>query len=289
MTNKTKTIIGVVGGVIVLGSIGSAMGGNSDKTSSPGSNTSIVSTVSSAGSETIEEGSSSATLELPDEQTYKLNTGEILDINENGDVLIIKAKINSLLTDKQTINQNYHNAEAIIKSGGDKFKEIQYWAIADMRDGSEGKVISFTIPEDVIQGVANQSIVATQLPDLVTDLWILPGLLGTGNISTTSMETDIEPQAAPTDSTTTTSAEPQNEPPVETPPSPTVSENHFNDYNNPEQQNTTEYVLNTGTHKIHFATCNDVKRIAAENYATTTDFDWAISNGYTSCGHCHAR
>lgn len=77
-------------------------------------------------------------------------------------------------------------------------------------------------------------------------------------------------------------------PPVETPQS-TTSKNHFNDYSNPEQQNTTEYVLNTGTLKIHFASCNDVKKIAEENYATTTDFDWAISNGYTSCGHCHAR
>lgn len=128
-------------------------------------------------SETSEEGNDSSALEQSDEPTYELNTGEILDVNENGDVLIIKAKINSLTTNKLTINQNYHNAESIIKSGGDNFKEIQYWAVADMRDGSEGKVISFTVPEDVIKGVANQNIVATQLPNLVTDLWILPSLL----------------------------------------------------------------------------------------------------------------
>ncbi len=189
MTNKAKTILGIVGGVVVLGSVGAAMGGSDDKgTSSSSSSSSIVSTVSGTPSSTVsevltssseisEDESGTSTLEQSDEQTYKLNTGEILDVNENDDALIIKAKINSQATNKLTINQNYHNAVSIIKSGGDKFKEIQYWAVADMRDGSEGKVISFTVPENVIQGIANGNIVATQLPDLVTDLWILPSLL----------------------------------------------------------------------------------------------------------------
>ncbi|MDE7399577.1 MAG: DUF5067 domain-containing protein [Oscillospiraceae bacterium] len=48
MTNKTKTILGIVGGVVVLGSVGAAMGGNDNKnTSSLSSNSSVVSTVSS--------------------------------------------------------------------------------------------------------------------------------------------------------------------------------------------------------------------------------------------------
>lgn len=62
--------------------------------------------------------------------------------------------------------------------------------------------------------------------------------------------------------------------------------NNFNTYDNSEQQNTTEYVLNTSTLKIHRSSCKDVKKIAPENYSTTTDFDKAISNGYTTCGHC---
>lgn len=76
-------------------------------------------------------------------------------------------------------------------------------------------------------------------------------------------------------------------PPAETPPSSTTAENHFNDYSNPEQQNTTEYVLNTHTLKVHFASCNDVAKIKPENYATTTDLQSAINGGYTACGHCH--
>lgn len=71
------------------------------------------------------------------------------------------------------------------------------------------------------------------------------------------------------------------------PTSTAERENHFTDHNNLEQQNTTEYVLNTKSNVIHFASCNDVKRISEENYSTTTDFNWAINNGYKPCGHCH--
>lgn len=46
------------------------------------------------------------------------------------------------------------------------------------------------------------------------------------------------------------------------------------------------YVLNTSTLKIHRPGCRDIKKIAPENYSTTTDFDKAISSGYTTCGHC---
>ena len=49
---------------------------------------------------------------------------------------------------------------------------------------------------------------------------------------------------------------------------------------------TTTYVLNTSTKKIHRSSCRDVKKIDPENYATTDDFDKALSDGYTTCGHC---
>lgn len=71
------------------------------------------------------------------------------------------------------------------------------------------------------------------------------------------------------------------------PTSTTERENHFTDHNNPEQQNTIEYVLNTSTMRIHYPTCNDVKKIKPENYGTTTDFQGAIKQGYKACGHCH--
>lgn len=72
-----------------------------------------------------------------------------------------------------------------------------------------------------------------------------------------------------------------------TPTSTTERENHFTDYNNPEQQNTTEYVLNTNTLKVHKPSCNSVKDIKPENYSTTNDLQAALNSGYTACGKCH--
>ncbi|MBR6635211.1 MAG: hypothetical protein IKL41_06270 [Clostridia bacterium] len=39
--------------------------------------------------------------------------------------------------------------------------------------------------------------------------------------------------------------------------------------------------------KIHNPSCSSVKDIAEHNYATTTDFDGAIADGYSPCGRCH--
>lgn len=268
------------------------MGGSDDKdTSSISSDSAVVSTVSSTTSSTISELSTSSSetggdgsnlspsLEQLDEPTYKLNTGEILDVNENGDVLIIKAKISFLLTDKQTISQNYHNAEAIIKSGGDKFKEIQYWAVADMQDGSESKVISFTVPEDVIQGVANQNIVATQLPDLITDLWILPSLQQTtiselqnsdvANSSTQSSETTPEPPQSSTETT----------PPAETPQSSAVTTSNVSTAEPPKTN--IVYIAATGNGTKYHIDPNCSKMNG--NVIELTK-DEAEAAGYSPCG-----
>ena len=45
-----------------------------------------------------------------------------------------------------------------------------------MTDGSEAKVISFTVPKKVISAIANAKISASDLGDYVEDLWILPSL-----------------------------------------------------------------------------------------------------------------
>jgi hypothetical protein len=105
--------------------------------------------------------------------------GELLELNDNREsagVVVVKAKITPNLTNKLTIEQNYHNAVDLIQNQGFGDCEFQYWAVADMSDGSESKVISFTIPQDIVEQVAAGDVAATQLPDLVTDLWILPSL-----------------------------------------------------------------------------------------------------------------
>ncbi len=97
----------------------------------------------------------------------------MLNTTINDDTLVIKAKIESSYDNKATVDQNYYNIEDIIKNqGGDKYTEIQYWAVADMTDGSEQKVVSFTVSESVIKQIANNEIVTNQMGSYVDDLFI---------------------------------------------------------------------------------------------------------------------
>lgn len=107
----------------------------------------------------------------------KLKFGELLDVNNDDSTLIIKAKIKPSYSNNATISQNGYNVEDIIlNKGGDLFDEIQYWAVADMTDGSESKVISFTLTKDQINAVKNKQILGNTLVENSTDLWILPSL-----------------------------------------------------------------------------------------------------------------
>lgn len=107
----------------------------------------------------------------------KLKYGELLDVNINDKILIIKAKISPSYNNKATIKQNGFNVEDIIlNQGGDIFDEIQYWAIADMTNGDESKVISFTLTKDQINAVKNKQLLGNQIVDQANDVWILPSL-----------------------------------------------------------------------------------------------------------------
>lgn len=65
------------------------------------------------------------------------------------------------------------------------------------------------------------------------------------------------------------------------------SNNNFQTYDNDEQQNTNEYVLNTSTKKVHRASCSAVKKIAPENYATISSLEDAYAQGYEGCKKCN--
>ncbi|MBD5169269.1 MAG: hypothetical protein HDT20_03995 [Oscillibacter sp.] len=80
----------------------------------------------------------------------------------------------------------------------------------------------------------------------------------------------------------------EQEPPPQQ-PSSEDSDNNFNTYDNEEQQKTENtWVLNTNTMKIHYPSCNQVKKIAPQNYSTSNlaESD-LIAQGYTTCGVCH--
>nr|WP_297704041.1 hypothetical protein [uncultured Butyrivibrio sp.] len=106
-----------------------------------------------------------------------LQHGTLLDSNVSGSVIVIKAKIEANLTNDLTIKQNYFNVEDLVKNQGlDIYKEIQYWAVADMTNDKEAKVISFTVPESTISKLKKGDIPANQLDKYVNDLWIHPSL-----------------------------------------------------------------------------------------------------------------
>lgn len=120
----------------------------------------------------------------------ELKFGELLNISNNcieydednitnclKETIVIKAKITSSYSNSSTIEQNYYNIEHFIKNdNGNKYSEIQYWAVANTEDGTETKVISFTVSNELIQKIYNNEIVANQLGNYVDNLWILPSL-----------------------------------------------------------------------------------------------------------------
>ena len=63
---------------------------------------------------------------------------------------------------------------------------------------------------------------------------------------------------------------------------------NFNTYNNEDQQKTeAKWVLNLKTKKIHYPSCNDVKKISPENYGTSNEtLEDLLNQNYSTCGHC---
>jgi len=108
---------------------------------------------------------------------YKAKFGNILEANKLGKSLTIKFKIKSSISNKTTIDQNGFNVEdLILNQGASQFETINYWAVADMEDGSESKVISFTLNKDLIKSVKSQNTFGNQIVDKANDVWILPSL-----------------------------------------------------------------------------------------------------------------
>lgn len=114
---------------------------------------------------------------------YSVLHGELLSAieseNNAGKVIVFKAKITPSMNNKLTVSQNYFNVVDLIeKQGCTEYDQIQYWAVADMTDGSESKVVSFTLNSDLIQTIANANgrFAAAELGKYVDELYILPSL-----------------------------------------------------------------------------------------------------------------
>ena len=118
-------------------------------------------------------------LSITETPTYLFDENDQF-IGTEDNIVVVKAKISPSYNNEATIKQNYLNIEDLIKNQGfDKYNELQYWAVADMTDGSEGKVFSCTVDEVHIHMIKNSSVATVDGYDvyLKDDLWILPSLL----------------------------------------------------------------------------------------------------------------
>ena len=108
-----------------------------------------------------------------------LKYGNLLDmyINDSGSLAVLKVKIDYASDKTATINQNYANIENfVLNHAGSIYDEIQYWAVADLPNGSEEKVISFTVSKDLIDSIADKSISGNDIGNYVDDLWLYSDL-----------------------------------------------------------------------------------------------------------------
>ena len=116
--------------------------------------------------------------DLPQQSLIRFGT--LLDWTVNDlvspKVIVIKTKITSNLTNKMTIGQNFYNVQGVAKSGEYNDYDIRYWAVADLTNGSESKVISFDVPSDVMKQLANDRILPGDLEKYVNNFWVLPSL-----------------------------------------------------------------------------------------------------------------
>nr|WP_295735309.1 hypothetical protein [uncultured Intestinibacter sp.] len=183
---KRKKISIILAGILVIFIWVNVTGSNSDEDLKDENTTSVEAEQTVQNEETEEEQEEIVPFEQQNgiqvsndgEAKVNIKYGQFEEAFAYDDLLVVKAKISPSYSNKATINQNNFNVEDIIKNqGGDKFKEIQYWAIADMKDGSESKVISFTVGEDVIQAIKNRRLAGNQIIEYSTDVWILPSLM----------------------------------------------------------------------------------------------------------------
>lgn len=107
-----------------------------------------------------------------DPQGLQLQHGDVVDILQNGDVVILTAKVRENLTSDMIVKQNYYNVEKLItKNGFNTCNTLKYMAVMDA-DGEEMKVVSFDLSKDTINKVYNEQIFGSQIADYAENLWI---------------------------------------------------------------------------------------------------------------------
>lgn len=292
MTKKAKITIGVVGGVLLLGGIGS-LSNNTDKnsTSSPTSN---ISSYSSIYSSTPLNSSDTNQAEIPEPRETAIGKS---DKSVDG---LITIKATTVRNDK-TGNWRYSGfsesrvdiSEYALSYYNEYFESdkeihavINFANKTTTRISCFGEMLFVTVLKYVEKEEHDANIMFSGevIKDYIvyTDNGDIEDITEpeTPNSSTSepvSSVSSIEPPQSSTESAPESiSTSTATTPPATTPPPISSS-----------KPQTTMYVLNTKRKVVHVPSCRDVDKIADENYSTTSDIGWAKSNGYKSCGHCN--
>ncbi len=185
--NKNKKVFIIIGVVLVLSIIGAILNSIDDKENGneASSQTSILDSsdndvdLSSETPDVLEDSSDLETTEssIIDDSSIELyiKYGELLDLyhNESENSVVIKAKITPSYSNKTTISQNYFNVADFIKNqGGNTYDSIDYWAVADMTDGDEQKVIAFVLDKSTIDSIYDEKIPDNSIGEYANDLFI---------------------------------------------------------------------------------------------------------------------
>lgn len=188
MKKRTKVIIGVIVALVIIAAIGGGAGGNNEqaavKPTTPqeevkteSTNETVETRTEAEESEAVESAAEEAESVPAEAEEETLLHGELLDLVNNDGVVVIKAKIKPSSSDKTTVDQNYYNIEDYVKNHDmEGVTEVQYWAVADMNNGEEDKVISFTVPADLIEQIAGGRYPTNQMGNDVEELWVHPSL-----------------------------------------------------------------------------------------------------------------
>lgn len=287
MTKKGKTIlVSAIGGVLVLGGIGALTDKGSDKTNLPNSSNSSISTTTDSDLNSSENNIISSTeLEIPSRDTATGKSDKSIDG-------IIQIKTATVPNDK-TGNWRYSAysesdldiSEYALSYYDEYFtsdKEIH--AVVNFAAKTTTKIscsdgMLFVTVHKYVDGEEHDADLMFS-GDVISDYIVYAD---NGDIESLDM-----PEPAPSESETETSTSTETKPQstvseVTTPTKPTETSSSTMSVTPPKE---ITYVLNTATHKVHKLNCRDVDKIDPENYATTTNLQNAINNGYTACGHC---
>ena len=288
MTTKAKVIAGVVGGVLVIGGIGSAF--NKDKGKDEDDNSSDISnSISQSVSNTDSEPEDSSKIYTIDEFCTRFENEDDFAHDHKDQIFTVSGtvddKVSGTLYFKSSFESEKWHTDYQITC---KFEDREL--IEDITESANatisGKLFSIATSGIVLKDC---TVVAFENPD-------------NSSSSEESSESNTPEQSSESEQSNTTESELQSSPQEpesnsdisSVPSSVSVPESTSTlpeSTQNPEpsvvQQKT--YVLNTSTKKVHKSTCQDVDKIEDKNRgsATSAELDDYIGAGYTACGHCH--